>query len=205
MKKRLLTTLTTLLLTAAMATAQQFEFRYHGAAIAEGGMATIPAAEDEFGFGELWCESNPSANPGNGLILKLLSASTASGNATLTIEHNTLNAATIKWCMGGECMLFNGKTTLTKTFSVANAQALVQFDAETIQSEGYLLATLTATIGSETHSIKIQFTNGQSANINAVDHSLQQPATHYSLDGRRTLRPGKGLYIVNGKKTVIRQ
>ena len=162
MKKLLLLT-TVLSLVLSSAKAQTFEFRFHGESVADGATVTIPAAEDEFGFGELWCESNPSANPNNGLILKLLSGETATGSATITIEHNTLNASVIKWCMGGECMMFNDKTLLTKTFSVTGGSVQAQFDAESIKSEGYLLATLTASIGAETHSVKIKFTNGQAS------------------------------------------
>ena len=162
MKKQLLMTAAILLLTV-VAQAQTFEFRYHGEAIPDGGMVTIPAVEDDFGFGELWCETNPSDNPNNGLILKLLSGSSASGTASLTIEHNTLNPTTLKWCMGGDCSMMIGKTELSKDFSVKNGSVQVQFDAEDCKSKGYLLASLTATIGSETHSVNIQFTNGESA------------------------------------------
>ena len=42
---------------------------------------------------------------------------------------------------------------------------LTQFDAEDIQSEGSLLATLTATVGSETHTVKIKFTYGAQGGV----------------------------------------
>ena len=98
MKKQLLLSLAVLLFTVTTATAQSFEFRYQGNAVPEGGTVTIAAVPDEFGFGEYWCESNPSSNPNNGLILKLLSGTTASGRANINIERNTLNPQTLKWC-----------------------------------------------------------------------------------------------------------
>ena len=203
MKKHLLLTLAVLLLTATTAKAQSFEFCYQGNAVPEGGTVTIAAVPDEFGFGEYWCESNPSSNPNNGLILKLLSGTTASGRANINIERNTLNPQTLKWCMGGECSLLNNKTTLDKNFSVSNGSVQVQFDAENCQSVGDLLATLTATIGIETHTVKILFTYGTS-DINNVNGDIQQDNVYFDLNGRRVDNPSKGVYVTNGKKIVIK-
>lgn len=203
MKKHLLLTLAVLLLTATTAKAQSFEFRYQGNTVPEGGTVTIAAVPDDFGFGEYWCESNPSSNPNNGLILKLLSGTTASGRANINIERNTLNPQTLKWCMGGECSLLNNKTTLDKNFSVSNGSVQVQFDAENCQSVGDLLATLTATIGSETHTVKILFTYGTSA-INNVTGDILQDNIYFDLNGRRVEHPTNGVYVTNGKKIVIK-
>lgn len=203
MKKQLLLSLAVLLFTVTTATAQSFEFRYQGNTVPEGGTVTIAAVPDEFGFGEYWCESNPSSNPNNGLILKLLSGTTASGTANINIERNTLNPQTLKWCMGGECSLLNNKTTLDKNFSVSNGSVQVQFDAENCQSVGDLLATLTATIGTETHTVKILFTYGTS-DINNVNGDIQQDNVYFDLNGRRVDNPTKGVYVTNGKKIVIK-
>lgn len=203
MKKQLLLSLAVLLFTVTTATAQSFEFRYQGNTVPEGGTVTIAAVPDEFGFGEYWCESNPSSNPNNGLILKLLSGTTASGTANINIERNTLNPQTLKWCMGGECSLLNNKTTLDKNFSVSNGSVQVQFDAENCRSVGDLLATLTATIGTETHTVKILFTYGTS-DINNVNGDIQQDKVYFDLNGRRVDNPTKGVYVTNGKKIVIK-
>ena len=162
MKKQLLLTALAFLM-GTIVRAQSFEFRYHGQSLTDGEVVTIAAVPDEFGFGEFWCESNPSSNPDNGLVLKLLSGTTASGTASITIERNTLNPQTLKWCMGGECSMLNDKTALDKSFSVSNGTVQVQFDAENCRAEGDLLATLTSTIGSETHTVKILFTYGAAA------------------------------------------
>lgn len=182
--------------------AQTFEFRFHNESLSDGGQVIIPAVEDEFGYGELWCESNPSKNPGNGLVLKLLSGTSASGKATITIESNTLNPSTLKWCMGGECVLMKDKNTLTKDFSTSEGTVQVQFDAENIKSEGELAATLSATINGESHTVKILFTNGQSTMINAI--KSQRDDECYTLDGLRVDRPSKGLYIKNGKIILMK-
>ena len=160
MIKKLLAIAIVFSLSAAAMMAQTFEFRYHGQSLAEGATVTIAAEEDEWGGGEMACYTNPSSDPGNGLILKLLTGNTAQGSATITINENNFNPQRILWCMGGNCMPFGSNTSITKTFTVEDGICLVQFDAENIQSEGHLLATLTATIGGETHTVKIKFTNG---------------------------------------------
>ena len=200
MKKQLLMILA-LLMSMTMAKAQSFEFQFQGNSVEDGGTVTIPAELDAFGFGEYWCESNPSSNPDNGLILKQLSGMMNNGSATLTIERNTLNPQTIKWCMGGTCTLMTNKTSLEKTFTINNGIVQVQFDAENCQSEGELLATLTATMGTETHSVNILFVHGNTG-VSSIRVSHQSP-DYYTLDGRRVERPTKGLYIINGKKIEI--
>lgn len=160
MMKKLLLIANLLLLSIPTVVAQSFEFRYHGESLADGATVTIAAEEDEWGFGEMGCYTNPGSDPSNGLILKLLSGNTAQGNATVTIDENTFNPMRILWCMGSTCVNLGNNTTYSKPFSVTNGLCLVQFDAEDIQSEGHLLATLTATIAGETHTVKIKFTNG---------------------------------------------
>lgn len=161
MIKNLLSLVVMFLMSVPVVGAQTFEFRYHGESLADGATVTIAAEEDEWGFGEMGCYTNPSSNPNNGLILKLLSGTTAQGNATVTIDENTFNPMRILWCMGSTCVNLGNNTTYSKPFPVNNGICLVQFDAEDIQSEGHLLATLTATIDNETHTVKIKFTNGE--------------------------------------------
>ena len=160
MVKKLLLIATLLLLSMPAVLAQSFEFRYHGESLADGATVTIQAEEDEWGFGEMNCCTNPSSDPNNGLILKILSGSQNSGDATIKIEENTLFPSRILWCMGGNCMMVLNPS-ITKPFTADDGICQVQFDAEDIQSEGHLLATLTATIGSETHMVKIKFVYGE--------------------------------------------
>ncbi len=161
MIKNLLYLVVMFLMSIPIVEAQTFEFRYHGESLADGATVTIQAEEDEWGFGEMGCYTNPSSDPNNGLILKLLSGNTTQGNATITIDENTFNPSRILWCMGSSCVNLGNNTYYSKPFNVNNGICLVQFDAEDIQSEGHLLATLTATMGSETHTVKIKFTNGE--------------------------------------------
>ena len=200
MKRRLLMMLA-ILMTITMAKAQSFEFQFQGNKVEDGGTVVIPAVPDDFGFGEFWCETNPSSNPTNGLILKLLSGSTASGSASINIKRNTLSPQTLKWCMGGTCQMMNDKTSLEKTFTVSDGSVQVQFDAENCKNEGDLLATLTATIGSETHTVNILFTYGSTGISNVKTE--KGDSDYYLLDGRRVERLTKGIYVSQGKKIII--
>jgi hypothetical protein len=78
-----------------------------------------------------------------------------------------------------------------------------QFDAENCRNGGDLLATLTATNGSETHTVKILFTYGTSA-INNVKGDILQDNLYFDLNGRRVEHPTNGVYVTNGKKIVIK-
>ena len=205
MKRHLLLTMALLLLMGMGVQAQSFEFQYKGKSLADGDMVTIAAAEDF--IGQLSCETNNVDNPSNGLVLKLLLGSNASVQAKLQITHNTLDAEILQWCMGGSCTAFNENTMLLKKFNVEGSEQ-VQFDAINIRSNGYLTATLTASIGLETHKVNIEFTNGEYSGIRAVatPHSLTGV---YTLSGIRVKEPlSAGVYIIDTasgvRKSIIK-
>ena len=134
-----------------------YGFSYNKEDLPGNGIVVIEAEEDDWGDGMV-CETNPSADPKNGLILSTFNNSQKTGKAKLEIISNSLDAKLIQWCMGGECVPMNDKTVLEKTFTTdKDGIALVQFDATGIQSKGLLEAVLTTTIDNETHSVKIRF------------------------------------------------
>lgn len=202
MKKQLLL-ISFFLFMVVAAMAQSFEFRYHGNSVADGATVTIAAEEDD--FGELSCETNLASNPADGLMLKLLSGTSADFSATMEIEYNTLNASTVQWCMGGACMPFNNVSKLNKNFTVNDAE-LVQFDAYDIKTTGYLLAKLAVRRALESQTIYIQFTNGESAGIGTMLNNEKAPKDNvvFDLQGRRVDQPTKGLYIVGGRKIIVK-
>ena len=161
MMKKLLSIATLLLVSVPAVLAQSFEFRYHGESLADGATVTIQAEEDEWGFGEICCETNPGSNPYDGLILKLLLGDRADATATLTVESKTFEASIITWCMGETCVQIGDNTTYVKNFTVKNGSDPVRLDAQDITSEGHFLATLNATINGETRSVKIKFIHGE--------------------------------------------
>lgn len=190
--------------TAALA--QVFEFQYHGVTVGEEEKVTIAAETDM--FGELACETNPSDDPTNGLILVGADGATVSGTAHMEILEHTFKAKTVQWCMGGACVPMKDVTELDKEFE--GAIVLTQFDAYTIRQEGYLLAKLTVTVGSQTSTIYIEFTNGQTSGINSIN-SVENRADVYDLNGRLLMRQADtsarqqlstGVYVVKDGPSV---
>jgi hypothetical protein len=87
---------------------------------------------------------------------------------------------------------------------------LTQFDAHNILQQGYLLAKLTATVGSQTTTIYIEFTNGQSSGISSMKVE-QERADIYDLNGRLVMRQADaetrrqlptGMYVMKSGKNV---
>ncbi|MBQ5509175.1 MAG: hypothetical protein IIT96_05370, partial [Muribaculaceae bacterium] len=115
MMKHLLSIAIICLMSVPAVLAQTFEFRYHGEPVPDGGTVTIFAEMNE--FDELACETNPSDNPNNGLVLMLLSGNTAQVSATLTLEENSLNPRLLQWCMGGTCTPISALTSYSKTYT----------------------------------------------------------------------------------------
>ena len=133
--RKLMFVLVAVMCWTASVKAQSFEFQYQGKSLEDGATVTISAEPNA--FGELSCETNPSANASNGLVLKLLQNASANGSATLEITENTLYPKMLQWCMGGVCTPFGDEKMLTKKLTV-NEIEQVQFDATEIQSKGLL-------------------------------------------------------------------
>ena len=183
--------------------AQSFEFQYQGKSLEDG--ATVTIAAEPNAFGELSCETNPSSDPNNGLVLKLPEGYQGKVQAVLSIQQNTLNASILQWCMGGECVPVT-EDTQTKNFE-AEGIVQVQFDATAILEKGNLQATLTVTIGLESHQVMIQFSNDDMTGMAQRLKTDEKNHTVYDLKGCRIKDKGKsGVYIVSDgsqKRKVI--
>ncbi len=181
-----------------------FEFRYENKSLDNNAVVEINAEEDIFGFGELNCETNPSSNPKNGLILASKEGKKLSGTATLNILGNSLNPQLVQWCMGGDCVPMNGMNTLTKDFTTDDEGICqVMFDATNIRNEGSLEARLSATIDNETRTVNIKFVYDKTNGINII-YSDDDNAVWYDMKGNRLENAPnrKGVYIRSGKKIV---
>lgn len=206
MKKLLLISMVALFLTGTAAKAQTLEFLYHGESLPDYATVTIQAEEND--FGELACYTNSiTEGVNNGLVLKVNAPGfgpTIMVEGTMYVLHNTLNADLLKWCMCGDCYAMNGMEALYRTLEVSrDGITPIEFDAEGIQSTGYLKAELTIKYGDVTRVVYIQFANGEVDGIRSLTPSLSQgEGAWYSLDGRLVKNPTKGVYIHNGKKVV---
>lgn len=199
-------TLSMVLLLAMQVAAQKFEFKYNGEVLADGSTLTINAETDM--FGELACETNPSSGSDEGLVVAGKDGAYISGSAHMAILEHTFKAKTVQWCMGGSCELMKTVNELDKTFSGTSVP--VMFDAFTIRQEGYLLAQLDVTVGDESQTLYIEFSNGQHAGIGSMTAN-EDSADVYDLNGRQVMMKANaaerqmlkpGLYVVkSGDKT----
>lgn len=210
MRKVLLVMVTTMSVLVTSVKAQSFEFQYQGKSLEDG--ATVNIAAETNAFGELSCETNPSSDPNNGLVLRLPEGSQGNVKAELEIQQNTLDASIIQWCMGGECVPLGTKNLLSKSFN-ADTVTQVLFDAVNIHNEGSLTAKLTVTYELASLIVYIQFTNGTSTDIKRILKGIGSEADVYDMSGRLVLRkagPGQveslpsGIYLI-GKKKYLNQ
>lgn len=191
MYMRKITTLIVALVAVLSLQAQGFVFQFQGEDLTDGETVVITAQEDL--FGDLSCETSS-------LVLTLLRGTTATVTATLEVTSNSLNATALQWCMGGNCQTF--ETSLTKHFAMGFSEQ-VQFDAIGIQSEGYLKATLRATVGIESHQVNILFVNGDVDGIKPLSQRRDGARAVYDLRGRRVQgRLPVGMYIVTEGERV---
>ena len=105
------------------------------------------------------------------------------------------------------------KGTLTdKTFSVADMQSADHYvlnghnfvwvkDAGTLAA-GKCWIELVSTL--HARSLTIVFDDEMATGINTVNATAEEDGAYYTIDGRRVAQPTKGVYIVNGKKVVVK-
>ena len=207
MKKKLIMMIALLSFWGVSAEAQSFEFLYQGQSLEDGATVTIVAEKNA--FGELSCETNPSTNPTNGLVLKLPEGSVGTVKAVLEIQQNTLTGSNLQWCMGGVCTMFGEDTSLTKKFNAEDV-IQVQFDASNIQVEGSLTAKLMVTYNFSNTSVLIKFVNGEATGLKDMD-SVKGLGDVYDMNGhliRKTADAAQmktlpsGIYIVGNKKIL---
>lgn len=91
-------------------------------------------------------------------------------------------------------------------FILANGSHGVNFytlsEAGNIAGGKAYLHIPTSELPSSARSFKFDFGEDESTGINT--HVISEDATCYDLQGRKVKQPAKGLYIVNGKKMIIK-
>ena len=76
-------------------------------------------------------------------------------------------------------------------------------DAGTISANKCWLA-ISGSQAAGARRLSIVFPGGETTGINAVSSAAGAADSIYDLSGRRVMQPAKGLYIVNGKKVVVK-
>jgi hypothetical protein len=183
--------------------AQDAFFRYEGKTLENDSWLEIGAQPDSF-FPEVKnCMTNNPSDPSNGLFFVAPSSSPVS--ATMEILSNTLNPATVQWCMGGLCqMVMEGKPA-EKTFTIGDdGRVAVEFDANGVGTGGQLEAKLIVMVGLQSFSLNIRFVGSHATSMECVVGSRNADSRSYDLLGR-LCQPGyRGVTIRNGKKYINR-
>ena len=200
--KRHISLFIALLVTTAVVFAQDFEFQCHGQSLDNEATVVIEAETNI--FDELVCETNPASNPFDGLVVKLLDATTAEAFATLEVGNNGFQAQIMQWCMGGNCSLVRAWNTYNKSFTMSSTE-MVQFDASNIMTEGTLEATLSVTIGGVEKSVNILFSNTDEDSISSVLADDERLHVRYSVDGRKLPTTEKGINIIRMKDGDVKK
>ena len=112
-----------------------------------------------------------------------------------TLEQTTINS------IDGE--MSNYKFTITDGNTIP---MFYPFKDNTTFSAGkaYLQIPTVWLPASAQKSISIRFEEGETTDIDEVEGENGEVKTIYDLQGRKVDTPSKGLYIINGKKVIIK-
>lgn len=150
--------------------------------------------------------TDASIPAGEGLVLKgtagdkVFIAATASGTA---IDGNKLKGCTAKTAINNETV--NKDYFYVLSASAAEFQNIGTYCASNTLNipAGKAYLDLTGIVLG--HALDITFEDENTTAISELSNSkLQGSGEYYDLSGRRVAQPTKGLYIVNGKKVVIK-
>lgn len=188
----------------------------------------VPVSPAVFGAGKTMISFSDASN-----ALDLTTANLPSGLAaykvteatnsavTLTAVNSTIAAGTGVILTGTASTTYNIPVVATGT-DISGTNLLVASDGTSNVKDAYVLsggkfhpvqaagiiipagkAYLPA--GSLTaHELDIEFDNGDVTGIKAVEAQKAFEGAFYNLAGQRVAQPTKGLYIVNGKKVIIK-
>ena len=162
-----------------------------------------------------------TANLPSGLAAYKVSAATASA-VTLTAVNSTVEANTGVILTGTASTTYNIPVVATGT-DISASNLLVASDGTSNVTDAYVLSSgkfhpvqdagivipagkAYLPAGSLTaHELDIEFDNGNVTGIQSVENQKTLlDGAFYNLAGQRVVQPTKGMYIVNGKKVVIK-
>jgi len=137
---------------------------------------------------------------GTGLLLKGTAGATYNipivGNSDTDVSANLLKAGT-----GAEVNAESGKTTYVLGVNGGNAefQKITSTAATVEKGKAYL-------VFNETITAPAMLFEGDITGISAIESAgIAEDGIYYNLSGQRVAQPTKGLYIVNGKKVIVKK
>ena len=137
-------------------------------------------------------EANTAVKAGTGLILKGTADASYTIPTVTTASASALTGNMLVGCLADTDVAANAAYGLSKTdgkFHLLNK-------GKVPAGKAYLPATGSAP------SLSLDF--GDATGIDVIEHGTLNIEHYYDLQGRRVAQPTKGLYIVNGKKVVIK-
>ena len=163
-----------------------------------------------------------TANLPSGLAAYKVTEATNSA-VTLTAVNSTVAAGTGVILTGTESTTYNIPVVTTGT-DISTSNLLVASDGTSNVTDAYVLsggkfhpvagagivipagkAYLPAGSISTSHALDIEFADGETTGIQSVEsQKALLDGAFYNLAGQRVAQPTKGMYIVNGKKVIIK-
>ena len=175
----------------------------NGNEVTDGTTLNITEAEDD-GFGGILMPS--------GLSVKNTSSDEVQCGGSFTIS--SMSNGAFQSCFPSNCMQASGagsystqdgaiaageqKSMQTEWLPTAEGTCTVAYQLLTYKKN---VITQKWTVDKQGPTVTLNFTYNTSG-ISTV--KTRRPVTYYDMQGRRVARPGKGLYIVNGKRVVIK-
>ena len=104
---------------------------------------------------------------------------------------------------GGAATVYKGENSYTLQLDNTEGGIGVAFKPAAPTIPGFK-AYLQFESAQQAQSLRIRFAGGTATEIEMPIANGQQPTAIYDLQGRRVLNPTKGMYIVNGKKVVVK-
>lgn len=137
---------------------------------------------------------------GTGLLLKGTAGAEYNipivGSSDTDVSANLLKAGT-----GAAVSAESGKTTYVLSVNSGNAefQKITTTPATVAKGKAYL-------VFNETISAPAMLFEGDITGISAIESAgIAEDGIYYNLSGQRVAQPTKGLYIVNGKKVIVKK
>ncbi len=129
---------------------------------------------------------------------------TTTQGATVSVSATTADASSVT---GNALVAGDGTTawdgTTDYTYYYVASDQFHQATSGTLQSGKAYLKVLTSEVPSSARALGFVFADGESTGIKAVK-TAEGNGEFFNLSGQRIAKPSKGLYIVNGKKVVVK-
>ena len=125
----------------------------------------------------------------------------AGTTVTISTKSSSGSAAAYMTC-GDENVLRSGATDATEVDNVFTINAFGSYEFQ--PNRGLFITAISVSSGSSTPAPAFFAITGNTTGIASIERQPAGDNVYYDLRGQRVANPTKGLYIVNGKKMIIK-